>query len=161
MGIIKKFSDGSYLEYARGKFDDWCVYLTSSEGNRRPPSDTGYFQQIKTLARKYGAERIYEDYVSIYDQTGKQIDNQVLEHISRIAGGYAPEDALPVDVLFTILYMAMIAEEMKANTRLGRRIKRLGIYYLLYENASVAYAANFMRGMGWRDIARLCEERGF
>lgn len=55
----------------------------------------------------------------------------------------------------------MIAEERKAGTRLGKRIKRLGIHMLLIENIPVREAANFMRGMGWRDIARLCEERGF
>ena len=57
--------------------------------------------------------------------------------------------------------MAMIAEEQKKFTRLGKRIKRLGIYKLLIENRSVSESANFMRGMGWRDIATLCEERGF
>jgi len=55
----------------------------------------------------------------------------------------------------------MIAEERKANTRLGKRIKRLGIHALLMESVSVANAANFMRGMGWREIDRLCRERGF
>ncbi len=54
-----------------------------------------------------------------------------------------------------------IAEERKAGTRLGKRIKRLGIHMLLIENTPVQEAANFMRGMRWRDIARLCEERGF
>ena len=30
--LIKSFVDGSYLEYDRGSFDDWCVYLTKSSG---------------------------------------------------------------------------------------------------------------------------------
>ena len=55
----------------------------------------------------------------------------------------------------------MIAEENKAFTRLGKRIKRLGIYKLLIENKSVQQSANFMRGMGWREISDLCNERGF
>ena len=88
------------------------------------------------------------------------MSQESLRRISIIAGSYG-EDALLVDVIFSILYMAMIAEEQKANTRLGKRIKRLGIYKLLIENRSVYEAANFMRGMGWREIAKLCEERGF
>ena len=40
-------------------------------------------------------------------------------------------------------------------------IKRLGIYQLLIEHKDVREAADFMRGMGWREIARLCKERGF
>lgn len=57
--------------------------------------------------------------------------------------------------------MAMVAENLKANTRLGKRIKRLGVHQLLFENRTVLDAANFMRGMGWREIAGMCEERGF
>jgi hypothetical protein len=57
--------------------------------------------------------------------------------------------------------MAMIAEEQKQYTKLGKRIKRLGIHMLLIEQLSVHEAANIMRGMGWRDIAVLCDERGF
>ena len=66
-----------------------------------------------------------------------------------------------MEKILSILYMAMIAEEQKKYTRLGKRIKRLGIHKLLFEGASAREAANFMCGMGWRDIARLCEERGF
>ena len=68
---------------------------------------------------------------------------------------------MTIDVIFSILYMAMIAEERKKNTRLGKRIKRLGIHKLLIEKSNVLDAANFMRGMGWREIDSLCRARGF
>ena len=157
---IKSFSDGSFLEYDQGSFDDWCVYLTDSNGNRKPPRDIDYFNQLKNLANKYSAEQIYSDYVRVYDLTGKQVDNSALIAISQIAASYK-NDALEVDVIFSILYMAMIAEERKKNTKLGKRIKRLGIYKLLIENCSVSESANFMRGMKWQDIAQLCEKCGF
>lgn len=158
--IIKKFSDGSYLEYDRGSFDDWCVYLTQPGGSRKPPRDMDYFADLEKLAVKYGAQQIYGDYVQVYELTGKQINTQTLNAISRIADRYGP-DALKVDIIFSILHMAMIAEEQKRNTHLGKRIKRLGIYVLLIENRTVQESANFMRGMGWRDIDTLCIERGF
>ena len=157
---IKSFSDGSFLEYDRGSFDDWCVYLTQNNGFRRPPRDTDYFRELKHYAHKYGTERIYADYVKVYEMTGKIIDNNVLSAITRLSVEYA-EDATALDVILSILYMAMIAEEQKKNTRLGQRIKRLGIHVLLIEDREVRNAANFMRGMGWRDIDRLCRERGF
>ncbi len=157
---IKTFFDGSFLEYDRGNFDDWCVYLTKSNGNRRPPRDTDYFAQLLQLSQKYGVEKIYSDYVKVYELTGKQIQTVHLSSISAISKTYQ-EDALSVDIIFSILYMAMIAEEQKQYTRLGKRIKRLGIHMLLLEKKSVYEAANFMRGMGWRDIAALCNERGF
>jgi len=161
MPVIKRFPDGSFLEYDRGSFDDWCVYYTSPAGQRRPPRDIHYFQILKDLARKYGRDRVYADYVSIYDVTGKKVEAQVLQMIARIASRYDAGDALLVDKLFTILYMAMIAEERKENTRLGRRIKRLGIHCLLFEDKEADDAANFMRQMNWREIDTLCKARGF
>jgi hypothetical protein len=79
---IKSFSDGSFLEYDRGSFDDWCVYLTQSNGCRRPPRDTDYFRDLKHYAHKYGTGRIYDDYVKVYEMTGKTIENNVLSAIT-------------------------------------------------------------------------------
>jgi len=158
--IIRSFKDGAFLEYDRGSFDDWCIYLTEPSGSRKPPRDVDYFSQIQVLAAKFGAQTVYDDYVNVYDITGKIVDGSVFETITNISSKYGT-DSLVVEKILSILYMAMIAEEQKKNTRLGKRIKRLGINKLLFEGASVREAANFMRGMGWRDIARLCEERGF
>ena len=157
---IKTFRDGSFLEYDRGSFDEWCVYFTDLSGVCKPPRDTEYFSQLKQLACQYGTDKVYKDYVRVYDMTGKNASISALESISQLAKSYGSH-SLQADIIFSILYMAMIAEEQKAHTRLGKRIKRLGIYELLIENKDVREAANFMRGMGWRDIARLCEERGF
>lgn len=157
--LVKKFSDGSFLEYDRGKIDDWCVYMTNPEGVRTPPLDRDYFTELKNLADKYGAERVYRDFVSIYDSTTKDIDNNVLEAISRMAAGY--DDALSVDKLFTTFYMAMTSEENYPNTKLGRRIKRLAAHEILFGGRDVANAVVFMKNMGWREIDALCRERGF
>jgi len=158
--IIKRFSDGSFLEYDRGSFDDWCVYYTNSPGLRRPPRDTDYFGQLRNLADAYGVDKVYGDYVAVYERTGKEVSVDALNFISNIASSYGPAQ-LEVDVMYSVLYMAMIADERKKYTRLGKRIKRLGIYKLLIEGQSVVESANFMRGMGWRDIAQMCEERSF
>lgn len=156
---IKTFSDGSFLEYDAGRFDPWCVYLTR-KGSRWPPRDVDYFNQLKALAEKYGSRRVYDDFVRIYDLVGKEKRDADLAAVSQIAAGYG-EDALEVDIIFSVLYLAMIAEENKKNSRLGKRIKRLGVHQLLMEGQSVGCAANFMRRMGWREIDRLCKERGF
>ena len=158
--IIKTFSDGSYLEYDHGSFDEWCVYMVEPNGNRRPPLDRDYFADIKELSQKYGAEKIYSAYVFVYDSTGKEVNDSGLQAAEKASLDFG-EDQLKVHKIFTILYMAMIAEENKKFTKLGKRIKRLGIYKLLFENASVYDAANFMRGMNWREIDILCKKRGF
>lgn len=134
--------------------------IKKRDGNRRPPRDVDYFSQLKQLASRYGTNKVYDDYVRVYNLTGKAVEKDSLTAISEIATTYG-SDVLEVDVIFSILYMAMIAEEQKKFTRLGKCIKRLEIYKLLIENRSVSESANFMRGMGWQDIAMLCEERGF
>lgn len=158
--LIKRFNDGTFLEYDRGSFDDWCVYYTNKSGVRKPPRDTDYFQQLRDYSAQYGVEKVYGDYVRVYTLTGKEIDDAVLTGISTIAAEYG-SSIRQIDILFSILYMAMIAEERKKYTRLGKKIKRLGVYKLLIENKSISESANFMRGMGWRDIEALCKERGF
>ena len=160
MGIIKQFSDGSSLEFARGNFDEWCVYVTTPDELRRPPLDRTYSAFLKRLSSAFGPQRVYDDFVRVYDRTGKSVDQDVFSLISSIAAGY-PGYTLQVEQVLSVLYLTMIAEENKAFTRLGRRIKRLGVYGLLLEDMSVEQAADFTRGMPWRDIAALCDERGF
>lgn len=158
--MIKRFSDGSFLEYARGSFDNWCVYFTDSTGKRRPPKDVEYFEKLKDLSKTYGVQKVYRDYVIVYNLTSNELSEAALSMISLIAASYG-EAELEADIVLSILYLAMIAEERREHTRLGKRIKRLGVHKLLVEGRPVPEAANFMRGMCWRDIAHLCEDRGF
>ena len=81
--------------------------------------------------------------------------------IDEIASANYGIHALKFAKVFSILYMGMVAEENKRFTRLGKRIKRLGMHMLLVERQDVDYAANFMRNMKWREIDVMCRERGF
>lgn len=158
---IREFNDGSVLEYNRGSFDEWCVFLTRPGQIAKPPRDIDYFNQIVDYGRHYGNDKVYTDYCKIYDVTEKSIDSGVFKLIDDIASGYDNEHSLEVAIVFSVLYMAMIAEERKANTKLGKRIKRLGIHAILKEKMDIYRAANFMKGMKWRDIDQLCKVRGF
>ena len=158
--LIKTFSDGSFLEYDRGSFDAWCVYLTRPDVERYAPRDFQYFQRLIQYGEKYGAKKVYDDFVSIYELTTNQMEASVLDKIEEIAKDYK-EDSLSVAIDFTIIYLGMIAEENKRFTKLGKRVKRLGVHQVLMEGMSYKQAADFSRGMGWRDIDNLCKERGF
>ena len=160
MGVVKRFSDGSFLEFAQGNFDKWCVYVTTPNGLRRPPLDRNYFSFLQQLGAAFGPRRVYDDFVRVYDRTGKTVDSDVFSLIASIAAEY-PEYTLRVEQVLSILYLTMIAEENKAYTRLGKRIKRLGIHCLLLEDLPVEQAADFTRGMNWRSIADMCQQRGF
>lgn len=157
---IKTFSNGTSVEFDEGRIDAWRVCLIDGEGRKFVPKDSFYFSKLKELADDYGEDRVYGDFVEIYDVTGGDVSKKVLGTIDGIAERYG-EDSLKANVTFTLLYLTMIAEENRKNTKLGRRIKRLGAYELLKKNRPLDDAMNFMKNMPWRKIADLCEERGF
>jgi hypothetical protein len=157
---IKVFSDTSILEYDRGNFDDWCIYLTRPKIERYPPLDIQYFARFQELGAVHTNQKIYDDYVKVFNQTTKVIDPAVLSLISDVASNYL-SDVIEIDILFSIVYAGMVAEENKAYTKLGKRIKRLGMHQTLIENQKAHFAANFSRGKGWRDLDAICKERGF
>ncbi|WP_287129575.1 DUF7004 family protein [Candidatus Cyanaurora vandensis] len=55
----------------------------------------------------------------------------------------------------------MVAEENKKFTKLGKRVKHLGVYQILIEGMPAHQAANFSKGKKWREIATDCKNRGF
>jgi len=55
----------------------------------------------------------------------------------------------------------MVAEENKINTKLGKKIKRLGIHQILIEDINPNVAANFSKGMNWKKIETECKLRNF
>ena len=71
------------------------------------------------------------------------------------------KDWQTLELIYSILYMGMIAEENKENTILGKRIKRLGMYQTLIENVPAEISANYSRGMKWHELDKECNKRGF
>lgn len=159
--IVKGYADGSCLEYNYGTFDKWCVYYTDKNGKSTAPKDIDCFKYLCKFADKYGKNRIYDDFVEIYQNTDKNINKNMLDCIENIARKYGEEDREEIDKTFTTIYMAMISEERKAKTKLGKRIKRLGIHVLLIEERAVEESATFMNGKNWREIDEICRKRGF
>jgi hypothetical protein len=163
--LIKKFKDNSILEFSSGKFDDWCVYRTLSTGEKYAPKDPDYFNEFICLAKIYGSKKIYDDFVKIYDKTSSNIDSDVLNLISLLSKEYT-KNVIEIEILFTILYAGMVAEENKRDKNgklfpLRKRVKRLGMYQILIDNSSSDYAANFSRGKKYNYLDSFCKERGF
>jgi hypothetical protein len=157
---IKTFADGSLLEFDQGEFDYWCVYMTRPGAQRYAPKDIQYFSDVQDYAASHSPKMLYDDFVAIYNATGRQVENTVLSLIEDLSGKYG-DDSLEIGILLTILYAGMIAEENKENTRLGKRVKRLGMYQALFDGMSAWEAANFSKGKPWRVIADECQKRGF
>lgn len=144
--LVKTFSDGSTLEYDEGKFDIWQVMLTRPNVRRSGPRDQDYFQRILNYGNTYGKQQVYDDFCKIYDATEASLhpDPVVLDLIEELSAKYG-KDSLDICIDFTILYLGMIAEENKANSILGKRLKRLGMYQVLMEGFAPRIAAVFSR----------------
>lgn len=160
MQLIQNFPDGSLLLFDDGAFDPWCVYLQRPQQPRYAPKDIEYFSRLNELAAVYGNQKVYRDFVAIYARTAQNIDPSVLKMIHELAAGYA-QHRLDAEILFTILYAGMVAEENRNNALLKKRIKRLGIHQLLLEDFTPQQAATFSRGKKWNELDRMCKARGF
>jgi len=160
MQKIKDLNNGETIIFDRGSFDKWCVYVVNEDGNKKPPKDVEYFSIIVELALKYGDERMYKDFVEIYDMTSKYLDGHVLKKIDDIAAGYE-DDCNDIQKWFTVLYAGMVAEENKENMILKKRIKRLGMHQILIDKMNPVDAAIFSTGMKWRELDVIMKERGF
>ncbi len=158
--VVTTFADGSYLEYDKGSFDDWCVYLSRPNETRFAPKDYQYFRRLHEYSLKHGARKLYDDFVSIYDKTTKNRSDDVFNYIKEISKTYG-SDEIRVAIDFSIIYMGMVAEENKAFTRLGKRVKRLGVYQVLIDGLDYNTAANFSRGKKWRELDEICKSKGF
>jgi hypothetical protein len=158
--LIKLVRGRNRVEFDKGKFDDWCVYLTRPGLPRYAPLDTEYFLRLKTIATRYGAAKMYNDFLLFYAPTTSRIDEEVLNSITHIADGYG-KDAEEVDTWFSVIYGGMIAEENKEHAILKKRVKRLGMHQVLLEGVPPETAANFSRGRKWLELDRLMRQRGF
>lgn len=115
---------------------------------------------LKDLASTHGSEKIYSDFVQVYDLTTSTIDSSVLNLISSISLSYG-DDSEEIDIWFTVLYAGMIAEENKKYAKLKKRIKRLGMHQVLIEGQLPEYAAGFSRGKKWTELDALMQTKGF
>lgn len=158
--IVRDFKDGSFLEYDKGAFDDWCVYLTRPSVVRYAPKDYQYFKRLTEYGAKYGNNQLYDDFIQFYNLTTKSLDDSVFELIDRLSEKYGDE-SIDIAIDFSIIYMGMVAEENKAYTKLGKKVKRLGVHQVLIDGLPYHIAANFSRGKKWRDLDHECKLRGF
>ncbi len=148
------------VEFDRGSFDEWCVFLTRPGQPRYAPKDTEYFTLLKSMGNRFGHAKIYNDFISYYNQTTKDIDSTILNLITTLSNDYET-GAEEMDIWFTVIYAGMIAEENKASTKLKKRIKRLGMHQVLLDNFEPELAANFSKGKKWQELDRLMKEKGF
>lgn len=151
-----RLQDGTRIWFGKGKFDDWCVYV-KERNEIKCYTDDEYFEVIKSLADVYGTDLVYNDFKTIYFSVNKQFDiGETVSKCKSVAKHYV-ENTLK---WWIVLYMTMVAEENKENTILGKRIKHLGIYNILFDKYSIEYVTEYMNGMKWYELDNMMKERG-
>jgi hypothetical protein len=158
--VFRTLPDGSTIVFGRGRIDDWCVYIIDSSG-RNAPSDIQYFDYLNNLAQAHGTNSVYNDFVQLWDAATSTPDPSVNNLIDSLVSVHPVSMVDDSRMWYTVLYMAMVSEENYPNTKLGKRLKRLGVHQFLLEGMSPKDAANFSRKMKWGDIAAECQSRGF
>ena len=146
------------FEFCTGNFDDYCVDVTYPTGKKSHwLKDEEYFFWLKRLSKKYGVQRVYSTFLKVYDKVSVNTDKDTVNTLIRTVDKEYREST---QQLWSILYMTMLAEEYKEGTILGKRIKHLGVYNILFDNYGVSYTTRYMRGMNWRDLDKLMQQRG-
>lgn len=159
--LIKNLANNRSIIFGKGKFDDWCVYIVESNGHKKAPFDETYFSDLYQISQKYVNNKVYNDFVQIYNLTTQQIDESVLHLIDTIVKTYKEEDQILVEQWMTVLYAGMIAEENKNKAILKKRVKHLGMYQVLILGIPAKEAAKFSYGKPWRELDSIMREYGF
>lgn len=157
---INNFSNGGFIEFDSGCFDGWCVFVTKPGTRRFAPTDVQYFTRIKEISEKFGPQKVYDDFVVIYNRTTKNIDPKVFVLILTLSRFY-DDNSTEIELWFNVLYAGMIAEENKENAILKKRIKRLGVHQVLIDGISPEKAAVFSKGKKWKELDEIMRSKGF
>lgn len=157
---LNNFVNGGFIEFDSGCFDGWCVFVTMPEKQRFAPTDVQYFSRLKVIGENFGPQKIYDDFVVIYNRTTKNVDPKVFGLIQVLSSFY-DEFAEEMELWLNVIYAGMIAEENKENAILKKRIKRLGIHQVLIDNISPEKAAVFSKGKKWKELDEIMKSKGF
>ena len=148
---------GYEIYFATGKFDEWCVYLNDGENQAKIPLDKDYFQWILDLSEKYGVQKVYNDFLIVYNAADEDFDEDECSYLCIEIDKHYEEDTTHWWVIF---YMTMVAECKKEHSILKKRIKHLGVYNVLFDKYDINYVTKYMRGKNWRYLDKLMKERG-
>ena len=147
--------------FSTGSIDAYCVYLNEPPLFRYAMKDEEYFKWILSLSKRYGVVQVWDDFCSIYDivnmnPTAKpDVDEAMLRAVN--ADMHYTEDTIKWWLIF---YMTMVAECKKKYAKLKKRIKKLGVYNILFDKWDIEYVTTYMKDMGWKDLDEMMKERG-
>lgn len=156
--MLREYSEGIKVCFNNGMFDSYMVTV-----NGYPIRDSEFLELFKSYDLP---ELVWSAILEISAQINKNDTNLStfqtptvnLQITHRIAQGRLK---VSEPILFDTYAACLIAEEQKQGTKLGKRIKLLAAYQVLFEDYTPEKAARFSTGKGWKDLDNLCKEREF
>lgn len=149
--------NGYVIYYNYGEFDQYCVHvLKPKKKSAWRPLDKEYFNWLKNMGKRYGNDYVYEDFLKVYEIISKTTTMYEIENIVK----EVKKNYFQGELWWTIFALTMKAEECKEYTKLGKRIKHLGVYNILKENMKVSEVVSYMKGKKWYELDEMMRERG-
>ena len=156
--FIKKFDDDTSYRYKHGEYDKWYVGYYNKDGvelkgkKGEGIEDERAFKALLRYSKDVGVDTVFNDIMEIFDRTIPQIDPQtVSDFIYQLSLKYG-DNKIKAQKLLQYLYMAMISEEMKDKSILGKYMKLLGVYQTLIDGFEPAVAARFSDEVKVREL---------
>ena len=150
-------TDNNYLFwFGEGNIDEWCVYCVKPNNRTWFAYDSEYLSWIKKMGKFHGEQKVYDSFCRIFDN---------VHYNFNMGDGYnivceVSKDYHRTGHFWAWFWMTMIAEERKDNAILGKRIKRLGVYNMLFDKYKLGYVTQYMVGKKWYELEALMDERG-
>ena len=150
-------TDNNYLFwFGEGNIDEWCVYCVKPNNRTWFAYDHEYLSWIRKMGKFHGEEKVYTSFCKIFDNVSYDYNmNDGYQIVHEVSKEYNNTDHF-----WAWFWMTMIAEERKENAILGKRIKRLGVYNILFDKYKLKHIVKYMVGMKWYDLEDLMIERG-
>lgn len=138
-----------FIGFGKGSFDEFAVIaiMIDANGNiwKTYSRDVFYFeltQRLNTAARLQGRPNmVYQHIWRIFEKTGTEIDPTVMDMINKMAAEYGIDYNVALTA-FTHIYYGMVAEENHNQTKVGKLIKMVGLYQMLYSGQSIVQATD-------------------
>ena len=162
------------IVFGQGSFDLWCAYLIAlnpdPSDNRWyafAAKDAYYFERLYFLGTRMDEgltlKKVYGHLMHLFELALRKpgvVDMDAISYIYRVSKEHYACWAGMAREMFFHVYYGMIAEENKANTRLGCLIKIHGLHELLIGQRPVDIASNCTRGLSWHEIQAECDAYG-
>lgn len=175
--VLKNFDGRTAVSFKPGQQDNYMVVI-----NKKAPKDTHFLRlflaykdnQATWQAIQEVAQQIHRKTEDLSSFKCPKLPDKKMSY-AHFSNEARRKMELVQEVFFHAYAACLIAEERKSDrfakkrksdsqksnfTRLGKRIKLLAAYQLLFEGLSVESAANFSRGKEDWEIDQECKKRG-